>query len=52
MVFIPGDGGKPLISSEYAANGVEEGVVPDDLYDQVKEAERHCPSRAIRVYKE
>ncbi|MFN3805184.1 MAG: ferredoxin [Pyrobaculum sp.] len=48
-VFIPGDGGKPAISHEYADGG--EGVVPDELYEQVKEAERHCPSRAIRVYK-
>jgi ferredoxin len=51
-VFIPGDGGKPVIAPEYATSGVEEGVVPDELYDQIKEAERHCPSRAIRVYKE
>jgi len=51
-VFIPGEGGKPVISPEYAVNGVSEGVVPDELYEQVKEAERHCPSRAIKVYRE
>ncbi|MGC9130642.1 MAG: ferredoxin [Pyrobaculum sp.] len=52
-VFIPGDGGKPVVSSDYAKDGsVEEGVVPDELYEQVREAERHCPSRAIKVYRE
>lgn len=51
-VFIPGEGGKPVVAGEFAVNGVTEGVVPDELYDAVKEAERHCPSRAIKVYRE
>lgn len=53
-VFIPhGDGGKPAVAAEYSVDGgLEEGLVPEELLDQVKEAERNCPSRAIRVYKE
>ncbi|AFA38072.1 Ferredoxin [Pyrobaculum oguniense TE7] len=52
-VFVPGEGGKPAVAAEYSVNGsLEEGVVPDELFESVKEAERHCPSRAIKVYRE
>ncbi|MEM1662792.1 MAG: ferredoxin [Pyrobaculum sp.] len=51
-VFIQGEGGKPVLSPEYAKDGVEVGVVPDELEESVREAELHCPSKAIRVYKE
>ena len=51
-VFLSGEEGKPVIAPEYAKDGVAEGVVPDELYDAVKQAELHCPSKAIKVFRE
>ncbi|MDT7870672.1 MAG: ferredoxin [Thermoproteus sp.] len=53
-VFIPLlPEGKPGIAEQFRLDsGVEEGIVPDSLYDSVKEAERNCPSGAIKVYRE
>lgn len=51
-VFIQGDGGKPIVAPPYAVDGLEVGVVPDELEAAVREAEMHCPSRAIKVYRE
>lgn len=53
-VFVPVlPEGKPAIVEQYRVDGkIEEGMVPDSLYDAVKEAERNCPSGAIRVYRE
>jgi ferredoxin len=53
-VFIPMlPEGKPGIAEQFRLNGkVDEGIVPDSLYEAVKEAEKNCPSGAIKVYKE
>jgi len=49
-VFVPlGDLGKPAIAENYRIS-LEEGAIPDELVDAVKEAEKNCPSKAIRVY--
>lgn len=49
-VFVTGDGGKPTVAREYAESP-DVGVVPDEFYNQVREAELHCPSKAIKVYR-
>ncbi|CCC81340.1 ferredoxin [Thermoproteus tenax] len=54
VVFMPSlPEGKPAIAEQYRLNNkVDEGVVPDSLYEVVKEAEKNCPSGAIKVYRE
>ncbi len=45
--------GKPAVMEQYRVDGkIDEGIVPDSLYEAVKEAERNCPSGAIKVYRE
>lgn len=44
---------KPAVMEALRVDGkLDEGVIPDSLYEAAKEAERHCPSGAIKVYKE